>query len=629
MAQNMLPNQLHQIRFDQVSCRMHIWFKTMKTIISTVVLVLAMAGNPALRASVWYAAPNATATGNGSITNPWPLQVALSQTNIAPGDTLYLRGGNYMGPGFASTLNGNSDNYIVVSSYPGEWAVITDGQLGTLLTSLPATTADAHGVSIAQSDHWLYGSTLAIGLEQLCISGTSATNWTLTRGWNGSVVSTHSPGDAVKLNADFLAQNGNYVMFRDFEITASAANNRVVGTGNFLGSGLNLSSSSLGNKAVNLIIHNVGHPGIGCWEQGDGGEINGCLIWGNGMYDYSPSWGGTPRGAGIYTQNRAGHMLIKNNIIFDNLSEGTHAYGESATASGYRFINNIYLNNANKGQALIIGTAKIPTTDDAVQTNYFGMNVPYFGYQARSNTAISCVGNVFVATPQLYLVDQMSGSVSNNTFLYDHTPYPNGGILGFQCTEANKTNLAFQFDWNHYYAKTTDNHVFSFRTADVHAVASDTSGKVEFSGDGTNTWSSWTGWDSNGTYQDGWPANYLNVAVQALDYDSNQFHICVIANGVANTTITPSNYGFTNGDLYELVDAQNWPVVVASGTYTNGTINLPLNLTIMATIPGVTNFVPQHSNLSYPGLFNAFILRRTHAPPRPEPPTDLHVVPLP
>src|SRR5688572_1031132 len=85
----------------------------------------------------WFASPTAGMSGTGSLANPWPLPVALNQTaNIKPGDTLYLRGGVYPGPGFVSTLAGTANSYVTVRSYPGEWAVISDRGNRVLLTAL-------------------------------------------------------------------------------------------------------------------------------------------------------------------------------------------------------------------------------------------------------------------------------------------------------------------------------------------------------------------------------------------------------------------------------------------------------------------------------------------------------------
>src|SRR5262245_17440547 len=103
----------------------------------------------------WYAAPNATVSGTGSISNPWPLDLALAKTaSIRPGDTLYLRAGTYLGPGFVSTLSGTASSYVTVRSYPGERVIITDGAYWTLRTPLPVGSPGSRvdGVVLEGSD---------------------------------------------------------------------------------------------------------------------------------------------------------------------------------------------------------------------------------------------------------------------------------------------------------------------------------------------------------------------------------------------------------------------------------------------------------------------------------------------
>lgn len=78
----------------------------------------------------FYAAPTGKATSDGSIKNPFDLATALSSSGpVAPGDTLWLRGGTYKGP-FKSTLMGANDAPIFVRRYPGERAVIDSGSTG-------------------------------------------------------------------------------------------------------------------------------------------------------------------------------------------------------------------------------------------------------------------------------------------------------------------------------------------------------------------------------------------------------------------------------------------------------------------------------------------------------------------
>lgn len=616
-----------------------LWWKRHSMMIRIIViLVLVVINAPALHASNWYASPPATA-GNGSITNPWSLNIALSSKNILPGDTLYLRGGNYLGPGFISTLSGTSNNYVTVRSYPGEWAVITDGGTGTLLTALaPATPySSTNNIIIANSENWVVSATILIDGEGCQLGSKSGTNWLLNRGWFGTMPTNHAIGAKVDLWAGFIAQSGSYVAFRDFEICSTYCTNRVSGYAtNSNGSvyyahtnsipdcaGLNLAPPGIGNKAINLIIHNVGHPGIGFWDQSDGGEINGCIIWGTGVYDSHSDQiydvGAWTRGSGVYAHNKVGNVLLKNNMFIRNFTEGVNGYGALTTVSGMKLQNNVTMMNQTFGLAIYDDT--VPTTNNMMWTNYFYMNSMIWGYATLSNRLMSVIGNTLVNSQGATLKNHLDGTFTYNTFFYDYSLFPGGALLSFYCPEATKASLSFMFAHNTYYKKNGNEDQFSFHTADITGRGSE-GFKIHFANDGTNTWTAWTGWDSNSTYQASWPTNYLKVAVQQYDYDSNRWNICVVStSGQTNTTIILSDYGFASGNHYQLVDAQNWPVVIASGTYTNGTINLPLNLTNVSAIPGiiphtdVTTLTNESSNVKNAGLFNAFVLKHTTAPP--------------
>jgi hypothetical protein len=90
--------------------------------------VLAVAG-PML-ATDFYVAPNGSPSGDGSINSPWDLQTALNQPSaVQPGDTIWMRGGTYVGH-YQSFLNGTSASPIIVRQYAGERATL-DGHDGT------------------------------------------------------------------------------------------------------------------------------------------------------------------------------------------------------------------------------------------------------------------------------------------------------------------------------------------------------------------------------------------------------------------------------------------------------------------------------------------------------------------
>lgn len=79
---------------------------------------------PAVRGG-HYASPTGTSGGDGTAARPWDLRTAFAGAGgrIQPGDTLWLRGGRYMGP-FVSTLVGSPSAPIIVRAYPGERATL-------------------------------------------------------------------------------------------------------------------------------------------------------------------------------------------------------------------------------------------------------------------------------------------------------------------------------------------------------------------------------------------------------------------------------------------------------------------------------------------------------------------------
>jgi hypothetical protein len=585
----------------------------------------------------WFASPSASLTGNGSKTNPWPLQVALTKnTVIQPGDTLNLRGGNYIG-NFVSKLNG-----ATVRSYPGEWAVLQDGIIGTLLTDMNAVTDPAH-IVIGNSEKWSIAQAIIIDGEHMQLGDNSTgTNWWVNRGRDGYAMTNHLAGARVIIAAGIINHMGSNTVFRDFEITSQLSTNRMVGTNWTFGGGLQLASPYTGNKAINLIIHNTGQAAIGGAHNS---EINGCIIWGTGMYETSRDFpNGTTRGSAIYAQNCEGDGLstVKNCISFRNFTGAMKVYSETSPQVNFHFIGNITFQNET-GLQVGSGATTGTTTNIWFDGNTM-MDVPMLSYQSWSNRNQRFVNNVVVNGG--FSVGEHTDSVyTNNTVLFPASNYaanPTWRVIQFGNAHSRKAALKIIWDWNTYYiARNTIAYPFKFSTTDTNTI-------------GFNyfpTWQAVSGFDAHSTCNNlfvsqesliatnGWPTNYLKLEVQRLDYDSNQWHICVVStSGQTNTTFTPSSYGLASGSTYQIIDAQNWPVVIASGTYGGGTLNLPLNLTNVSVIPGLTQFAGtgghpvqpnQHTDISDPGLFNAFVLQRT-APQGPpltnSPPTNLHAI---
>ena len=299
----------------------------MKKITSVIFAALAVVSQ--LFANQWFAAPNASSSGNGTMINPWTLPAALTATNILPGDTLFLKGGLYPGPGFTSTLSGSSDHPITIRSCPNEWAVITDGALGVLETNLPATT---NGVSDGIAITGLHGWNQTLRMDNELVTLIMEYNpdgravyqepqgpggiFSLARGINGTTASAHTNGTTAYVSsAAYLTQEGSNVVFENFEITSTILTNRNVddGSANVMPEGLGFRGP--GNKARGLIVHNTGEPGIG-WAGGAAPtEVNGCLFWGTGMYDPAGQ-GYLVKSSGSVTASQTGSIVTASAPFF-------------------------------------------------------------------------------------------------------------------------------------------------------------------------------------------------------------------------------------------------------------------------------------------------------------------------
>jgi len=106
---------------------------SLSVIMAALVLVVAVPAG----ASQFYVAPNGSASGNGSIGQPWDLGTALAQpATVKPGDTLWLRGGIFKisyPAQYPSNLTGTASAPIVLRSYPGEHATVDLGDMASAL----------------------------------------------------------------------------------------------------------------------------------------------------------------------------------------------------------------------------------------------------------------------------------------------------------------------------------------------------------------------------------------------------------------------------------------------------------------------------------------------------------------
>ena len=343
------------------------------------------------------------------------------------------------------------------------------------------------------------------------------------------------PGQHATYNGGLRAL-GPWVWFWGYEITNTSTlrdQTRPYG----------LDLQARGQRAINLIVHDAGHPPIGFWQKlGDGAEVHGCVLWANGCYDNTPHWKGAPRGS-LYMQNDTGTRYVTNNIVCRAFTVGAKAYTQGGQADGFYCQNNIFFDNpdwnlfcsdAKNGLQgfTAIGNCTYRAADDMI-------NKPssQFGYSDdHPNTGGRVEDNVFVAGGKvpvaLHLIKWTELSMKGNTFI--------GGV----------TYKDMPGDANMY----PDNKYLTER-----------------------------------------PSKGLQIFVFPNKYESGRGHVAVYNWGKAPKVELDLSTVLTKGQRFEIRDAQNYfGKPVAAGTYKGSKVSVSMNLTEIAKPIGETpHLVPR------------------------------------
>ncbi|MCL5667137.1 MAG: DUF2341 domain-containing protein [Patescibacteria group bacterium] len=318
----------------------------------------------------WYVSPNGSASGNGSINNPWDLRTALSGANgaVKPGDTIWLRGGTYSGK-YESRLNGIEGSPIVVRQYPGERATIDANSI-----YLTPATLEAYG-----SYTWFWGFEIK-NSNPIRYSPNSGSNPDDGRASGVSVFGTNLKfiNLVVHDTGTGLGYSDNYSTSGNMEFYGNIVyNNGWVAPDRGHGHGTYMAERYVSTRVADNIIFNGADHGSQFYGSGDGAWINNFTIEGNSYFNNGALAGGDVRNILV-----GGGITNQNNIIRNNYS---------------------YFTPLSTGQSLNIGYNAGGTTNPVVTDNYIsGITL----FSATRNLTLT--GNTF------------NGSVD---FQYTNTPY--------------------------------------------------------------------------------------------------------------------------------------------------------------------------------------------------------------
>jgi hypothetical protein len=536
------------------------WSFRQLSVLPTILLaftIFAAAGDVNAQAGAsYYAAPNGSAAGTGSITSPWDLKTALSQTTaIQPGAILYLRGGTYTvsaaNRGYVSNLVGTSANPITVTSYPGEWAVI-DGNL----------------------------------------SGSSIKNETV------------------------LKIFGAYTHFTNFEITNTETGNRMITIG---GSnpperrGNSVDDYGTGNGLINMIIHDTGQ-GVGTWAQGGNNEYYGNIIYNNG-------WDGPDRlnGHGTYIQNNLGYKKFEANILFSNFSLNSKSGGSDAASSrNISFIGNTFFNGrvlwmgphlenlqvignyAYKSSVKIPNEPEITYINSDVRDNYFMSGIelsePAGSVTFKNNTiwnddprgknVILWLNNFY--SPGKFNIDQ-------NTYFKSFPVFPYWHFAINLLSPKKRLPIAMRYTGEFAFNKTNGSQTSTFAYT-------------------RKSWQGDLGFDRNGTYVDRAPTG-TKIVVKPNRYDAKRAHITIYNWDKAATVGVDVSSILNSGDTYELRNAQDYFGDIIRGTYSGGSLLVPMTGRTRAKPIGYDQTSSWYHDPIHPNTFpefGVFVLIRTN-----------------
>ncbi len=417
----------------------------------------------------------------------------------------------------------------------------TDSAPWDLATAL----AGGHGNTIHAGDTvWMRVGTYS-GSFQTTLSGQPGT----------PIVFRGYPGERATINGSLAAQ-GSDLTFWGFEIMQTNPLNIVDRV---------LEANTVNGRFVNLVLHDAGFSGVSMAAgSGSGVELYGCIVYNNGFRDNIDH--------GIYAHNSTtGTKYITDNVFFNNFARGIQIYeGGDSLIRNFDVEGNVSFNNGTiaggaSSQINLLISAPVVISGIVAKNNllYFspgtdGVQLRLGNYDtsdsANYNRSIDIEGN-YAAGGNTGLEMQYQwaqATILNNTF------------VGTSATDVVHTggptaNL-YQWSGNVYY-----------RDPAAAAWHHDTTG-YDFT-----DWKTATGLGASDNALAGTPgANWLFV--RPNKYEAGRGFV-VIYNFASQNPVGVDISGIVaTGALYEIRNVQNvYGAAVASGTYSGGTVSIPMN----------------------------------------------------
>jgi hypothetical protein len=368
----------------------------------------------------------------------------------------------------------------------------------------------------------------------------------------------------------------------------------------------------------NRVIHCVAHDnaaGIYSYASGVNSEIYGNISYYNGYL-----YGSEGLGHGFYLQNTSGNKWVTNNFAGDNVDNGFQIYGSNGAVMGFLASGNASYDNGSLAAwqyNLVVGSA------GGTNQNSFDSFYTFFPLSLRNGYVtigqydpianISDTDNVFVGgyTTMGSMGIGSPATITGNKLV--NVPSNTAGAPSAMVIFAqfsNQSPSGITWNNNQYYGGPD-----LFYTGSYDGNNLSNGMYSAFPG-----WQNATGFDSNSTFTPtlptgAWvyvlPDKYTSKRANIIVYNWNAYadqqgDIQNPCTGACASVSVDLSSILSPGDTFTIQDAQNWfGAPVLTGTYTGGTISIPMTGLGPKPVPWGLTTAPAHTAPAY-GTFVVF-----------------------
>lgn len=387
--------------------------------------------------------------------------------------------------------------------------------------------------------------------------------------------------------------NGSYVWLIGLHLTSSSTVKRE-DLGETVPYEVGITVFGVGVKLINCWIYDIPGGGLQLWRPALDLEVYGCVIFNNGS---QASLRGTGHGMYIQHDNPSRPKTIRNNIVFQNASQGINIYTTDPVNGGINSHENTAFNTGaianfnpmvfRPPHNLTIGSQNNESFDLRVDKNVFYTDLQggrltktqvsnvSLGRTYQPNKNISFTNNLlYGGGNQLEIQPVEKLSLTGNKFFNVH-----GRFFQF----LSIPNAESEIVWN-------ENQYFNIEK-----------NPTPFTGFNFSDWKGNSGLDAGSSYSETAPSAPL-IFVRKNEYDPKKYYVTVVnPQKQASVEVAFSDFNIPVGSTYHILDIQN-PFDASldlKGVYSGGKVPFPMNLTTSLAPKGNMPHKPVHTDSDF------------------------------